>query len=239
VVAVALGAGWIILRLGHRPAAVAWAATLPVTVALVWPWIAGADQPIGEVACTDPLSLIAVRRLALAAAVLGLTAGLAAAHGASATELGLRRPTGIELLVATGGCVVLVAGGLVIGPWIAQPFFGELSFPVQPAALVPAALFGVANGVLEEVAYRGVLQAWLGRLLPVGAAIAVQGFVFGIVHAGPDVLALLPLHIALLTLVGVAGGWVRWRMGSLAIPIGIHIGADMALYVGLACRSAA
>ena len=61
---------------------------------------------------------------------------------------------------------------------------------------------------------------------------------FGIVHAGPEVVALLPVHIALLTAVGVAAGLVRARTGTLAIPIGIHIGADIALYVGLACRAA-
>lgn len=60
---------------------------------------------------------------------------------------------------------------------------------------------------------------------------------FGIVHAGPEVVALLPLHIALLSAVGIAGGIVRWRLGSLWIPVGIHVGADVALYVGLACRA--
>lgn len=67
---------------------------------------------------------------------------------------------------------------------------------------------------------------------------AFQGLVFGIVHAGPEVVGLLPLHIALLTAVGIAGGVVRQRTGSLAIPVGIHIGADIALYAGLACRAA-
>ena len=99
-------------------------------------------------------------------------------------------------------------------------------------------LFGIANGVLEEVLYRGAMQAWLGRLAPVGWAIGFQGLVFGIVHAGPEVLTLLPVHIALLTAVGIGGGLVRWRLGSLWIPIGIHVGADIALYIGLACRAA-
>ena len=126
----------------------------------------------------------------------------------------------------------------MIGPAIARPFFGELDYPVPLAALVPAILFGIANGVLEEVLYRGALQAWLARLAPIGWAIAFQGLVFGIVHAGPEVLALLPVHIALLTGVGIAAGLARWRLGSLWIPIGIHVGADIALYIGLACRAA-
>jgi membrane protease YdiL (CAAX protease family) len=82
------------------------------------------------------------------------------------------------------------------------------------------------------------MQAWLARAMPLASAIAIQGLAFGIVHAGPDVLALLPLQVALLGAVGVAGGVARARFGSLWIPIGVHVGADIALYVGLACRAA-
>ena len=104
---------------------------------------------------------------------------------------------------------------------------------------MPAVLFGIANGVLEEVLYRGAMQAWLARLVPIGWAIGFQGVVFGIVHAGPEVQALLPVHVALLASVGIGAGVVRWRLGTLWVPIGIHVGADIALYVGLACRPAA
>ena len=132
---------------------------------------------------------------------------------------------------------MLVVGGLVIGPAIVAPFFGQLAFPVPPAALVPAIVFGLANGITEEVAYRGAMQGWLGRLAPVWVAIGFQGLVFGVVHAGPEVLTLLPVHIALLATAGIAAGVIRWRTGTLWIPAGIHVGADIALYVGLACRT--
>jgi membrane protease YdiL (CAAX protease family) len=75
--------------------------------------------------------------------------------------------------------------------------------------------------------------------MPLAAAIGIEGLAFGVVHAGPEVLALLPLHIALMATVGIAGGAARARLGSLWIPIGVHVGADIALYVGLACRAAA
>ena len=232
-------AGWVVLWVRRHPAAIAWAAVLPLAVVLVWPWVLGADAPIGDPACRDALSVITVRRLVLAAGGLALVAGLAFAHRSGRDELGLRRPSRVEAAAAALGCVLLVVTGLVIGPLVARPFFGELDFPIPPQALVPAVLFGVANGVLEEVLYRGAMQAWLGRLAPVWLAIGFQGLAFGIVHAGPEVLALLPVHIALLTAVGVGGGIVRWRLGSLWVPIGIHVGADIALYVGLACRAAA
>jgi membrane protease YdiL (CAAX protease family) len=237
--AVAVVAGWILLRFSRHHAAIAWAAVLPLAVVLTWPWILGTDAPLGDPACRDPFSAIAVRRVIVAAVGLALVGGLAVAHRSGLRELGLARPQRPELVIAIGGCVILVVAGLFIGPLIARPFFGELDYPVPPAALVPAVGFGIANGVLEEVLYRGAMQAWLRRLAPLWLAIGFQALVFGIVHAGPEVQALLPLHIAMLGGVGVAGGLARWWFGSLWIPIGIHVGADIALYVGLACRAAA
>lgn len=236
-VALLLALGWIGLRAARRPEAITWAAVLPVGLSLAWPWLLGADVPLGEAGCVDPLSEIALRRAAAAGAVLAVVVLLARAHGSGAHELGLERTGPGQLVVAAGGLACLVLAGLFIGPLIARPFFGPLEFPVPPAALVPAVLFGVANGVLEETAYRGAMQAWLRRVVPAPVAIGFQGVVFGIVHAGPEVLALLPVHVALLSAVGIGGGWVRRRTGSLAIPIGIHVGADIALYVGLACRA--
>ena len=239
LVAVVLLAGWVGLLLRHRPGALAWAATLPVAVTFAWPWVLGVDQPLGAAGCVAPLSEIVLRRLAVAGVGLGVAALVAVVHRSSLGEIGLRRPGGAEAAVAILGLLVLGFGGTFIGPLVAEPFFGRLEYATPAAAILPAVLFGVANGVLEEVAYRGILQAFLGRLVPIASGIAFQGVVFGIVHAGPEVVALLPLHIALLSGVGIAAGIARWKLGSLWIPIGIHVGADIALYVGLACRAPA
>ena len=228
---------WIALRLLRRPSAIAWAAVLPLVVVLAWPWLVGTDVPIGDPACRDPFSLIALRRVAVALGGAAIVATMAAAHRSSRRELGLGAPSRPEAVVAVGGGVLVAIAGLWIGPLVARPFFGQLEFPVPLAALVPALLFGVANGLLEELLYRGALQAWLGRLVPVGVAIAFQGLVFGIVHVGPEVVGLVPVHVALLSGVGIAAGLARWRFGTLWIPAGIHVGADVALYIGLACRT--
>jgi membrane protease YdiL (CAAX protease family) len=236
--ALILLAGWTALRAARRPEAIAWAAVLPVALVLPWPWLLGADEPLGGAGCIAPLSAIALRRVLLAAFGLLVVAGLAVAHRSSRLELGLGRPSRAEAALGLGSVLVLAIGGLWIGPLLARPFFGELTFPVPLAALLPAVLFGVANGVLEEVSYRGAMQAWLGRAMPMAWAIGLQALAFGIVHAGPEVHALLPVHIALMGGVGLAGGLARVKLGSLWIPIGIHVGADIALYVGLACRAA-
>ncbi|HEY5627889.1 MAG TPA: CPBP family intramembrane glutamic endopeptidase [Candidatus Limnocylindrales bacterium] len=236
--ALALAVCWVLLRLGRRPEAIAWAAVLPVALVLPWPAFLGADPPLGESGCVDPLSVIALRRVAVGLFGLAVVAALARSNGSGARELGLRRPRGIEATVALAAVAVVAAGGLWIGPWLARPFFGRLDFPTPVAALVPALAFGVANGILEEVSYRGAMQAWLGRAMPFAWAVVLQGLAFGIVHAGPEVLALLPVHIAVMGAVGIVGGLARERLGSLWLPVGVHVGADIALYVGLACRAA-
>jgi membrane protease YdiL (CAAX protease family) len=237
--AAVLVTGWMVLRSAGRPEAIAWAAVLPVGLVLPWPWILGADTPLGSAGCVAPMSLIVVRRAAVAVVGMLVVAGLTRAHDSSLRELGLQRPSPRDAAVALASIVTLAIGGLWIGPWLARPFFGELDFPTPPAAVVPAVMFGIANGVLEEVSYRGAMQAWLGRAVPMAWAVVFQGLAFGVVHAGPEVLALLPVHIALMGAVGVAGGVARLKLGSLWLPIGVHVGADIALYVGLACRAAA
>lgn len=237
-VAAVVLAGWVVLLLRHRPEAIAWAATLPVGVSLAWPWVLGMDLPLGAAGCVAPFSEIVVRRIAVAVVGLGLASLVAIVHRSSLVEVGLRRPDRAEAAMAIMGLLVLGIGGTFIGPIVAEPFFGRLEFETPAAVIVPATLFGIANAVFEEVAYRGILQAFLGRFIPIAGAIAFQGLVFGIVHAGPEVVALLPLHIALLSATGVAAGIARWKLGSLWILIGIHVGADIALYVGLACRAA-
>jgi membrane protease YdiL (CAAX protease family) len=63
--------------------------------------------------------------------------------------------------------------------------------------------------------------------------------VFGVVHAGPEVVALLPVHVAVMSMAGIGAGILRRLTGSLWLLVGVHAGADIALYVGLACRAAA
>jgi len=228
--------GWAVLAASRRPEALGWAATVPVALALTWPWVLGVDQPLGPGGCAEPFSVIALRRVVVLVAVLAIIAILVRAHHASLAAIGLGRPPALDAGLAATGLVVLAVGGLVVGPLIAAPFFGRLEFERPIAALVPAVVFGVANGTAEELAYRGALQGWLGRATRPWIGLAAQSIVFGIVHVGPEVTAFVPVHVAVLTLVGLAAGlYVRW-CGSLTVPIGIHIGADIALYYGLACR---
>ncbi len=237
--AVFVACGWGILTVLQRPAALGWAAVLPLSIALMWPWLLGVDRPIGPLACADPLSVIALRRVAIALVVGVVVIVLVRIHRSQTLfDLGLRRPRPHELALAVVGLVVVALGGLLIGPWLAEPFFGRVEFERPIAALLPAVAFGVANGILEETAYRGALQGWLGRVAGPWVGVVVQAIVFGIVHVGPDVTAFVPVHATLLAMAGLLAGVYVRQSGSLAVPIGVHIGADIALYYGLACRVA-
>jgi membrane protease YdiL (CAAX protease family) len=165
-------------------------------------------------------------------------AALARLHGSSTFDLGIRRLRRWELPLAAAGGLAVAVGGLVIGPAVAEPFFGRLQYDRPLGALLPAVIFAVANGTLEEVAYRGALQGWLGRATSPAIAVVLQAVVFGVAHVGTDVTGFVPVHATLMAGAGLIAGLIVRRTGSLAIPIGIHIGADIALYYGLACRVA-
>ena len=108
-------------------------------------------------------------------------------------------------------CVADAAGDIVEA-WgdVARPTFPRSAIKaLQALPLVEtgaADAFGLGDRELAlacashggEPVHDDAVLAWLARLAPIGWAIAFQGLVFGIVHAGPEVLTLLPVHIALL-----------------------------------------
>jgi membrane protease YdiL (CAAX protease family) len=232
----ALVMGWLLVgwRAKHREAA--WSAVLPVAAILAWASIYGRDVPLGAAGCSNPLSTIAVSRVLEGAAVLGLVGLLAVVLRVRPTEVGLRGADHGILAAAVGLGVLTTLGGVVIGPLLAEPFFGKVTFAIPAAAIVPALVFGASNGVMEEIAYRGWLQNRLRPFVGVAGAILTQGLVFGLAHAGPEVTGPLPLHIAQMSAAGIVAGLFAQRFGLLPV-IAIHIGADVALYFGLACSA--
>jgi membrane protease YdiL (CAAX protease family) len=171
-----------------------------------------------------------------AGAVLGLVAVLAILLRVRPAEIGLRGADHGILAAGVGLGLLTAVAGVVIGPLLAEPFFGKVTFALPAAAIVPALIFGASNGVMEEIAYRGWLQNRLRPFVGVGGAIVLQGLVFGIAHAGPEVTGPLPLHIAQMSAAGIVAGLFAQRFGLLPV-IAVHIGADVALYYGLACSA--
>ena len=64
-------------------------------------------------------------------------------------------------------------------------------------------MFATANGVMEELAYRGALLAWTARVTGVWAAVVAQAVVFGLAHGSASDVGGSP--IVLMVVLGVGG----------------------------------
>ena len=212
-----------------------WAASVPIFVSLAWGAATAPIDPTGG-SCTDPASPFAVWRFIEAVLALAAAIVLVTWLRVDRTEIGLGRPSG---RVAGLALVALFLAGpvaIIAGAELARPFVGDVEFRIEAAALVPARLFAVSNGVMEEVTYRGLLQTGLARVVGPRAAIALQAVVFGLAHAsGPEVTAGGWLLFLAMAAGGVIAGAIAWRTRSLAIPIAAHVGFDLPIYLAFEC----
>jgi uncharacterized protein len=176
----------------------------------------------------------------------GAALAAAAASGLTATDLGL----GCEELVpglrlgsaaaaATAGGWTLIAAVPATRPALRDDRIAGLSGrEVAYQALVRIPLGTV---LWEETAFRGVLQAALGRVMPAGVAVAVTSGVFGIWHIAPTAAALringlaagpgrmlagVSAGVAATAAGGVLLSWLRTRSGSLAAPTLLHLATN-------------
>jgi membrane protease YdiL (CAAX protease family) len=239
LVLVAAIAGTIVGIRRQAPVRWAWAATLPVALSLSWGLIVPpAADPLGA-DCANPLSPPALWRLAEAVLVLGAVVVLARTLHAPAASLWWRWPSKTVVRLSVAGFVVFGPLGLLLGPALARPFFGSFGLDLSdPLALVPALVFAVSNGVMEEVAYRGALMGWTARVVGLAPALVLQSVVFGFAHSGPDFVGSPWPVIAALVVGGLIAGLITIRTRSLLLPIAVHVALDLPLYVYLACRTA-
>lgn len=230
-------AGFLVQRRRNSPDAWPWAATLPLATILAWALIPAPEGLPGAASCGDPLSPPAMWRLAEMVLVLLVVAIIGRSLGAGRRHLPLGRPDGSLLAVAVAVGFVIAPIALLVGADAARPFFGEVRLQMGLAgAIIPALVFAVANGTLEETVYRGVLLGWMERHLGTAGAILAQATAFGLAHTGPDFIASpLPVVTAVFAMAVLAGLIVK-RTGSLLVPIILHAAFDIPLYYGLACR---
>ncbi len=236
VVLLLLVTGTVIAIRRDAPVRWAWGAAVPVAVSLTWgAVVASAADPTGA-DCASPTSPFAAWRAVEAVVVLGTVVAIALALRATTTSLALRWPARRYIRWAVVGFVVAGPLGLVLGPILARPFFGDVGYDLTlVGAIVPALVFAVANGTMEEVIFRGALLGWSARVMGVGPALIGQAVVFGLAHSGPDVVGSpIPLML-LLGLGGFLAGLITIRTRSLLIPIAVHVGLDLPLYYALAC----
>jgi membrane protease YdiL (CAAX protease family) len=176
----------------------------------------------------------------------GAALAAAAASGLTATDLGLgRKELRPGLRLGSAAAAVTAGGWLVIAavPATRPVLRDDRIAGMSGREVAYQALVRIPLGTVlwEETAFRGVLQAALGRVMPGGAAIAVTSGVFGIWHIGPTAAALringlagglgktaagVTAGVAATAAGGVLLSWLRTRSGSLAAPILLHLATN-------------
>ncbi len=230
----------VLLRSGRtRPTGpgVAWLACLPLAVSLAVGLLP--DPAVAEPGtCDDPFPPPVARRVVQAGAALAVVALLALRLGGR-RSLGIVMPSDRRVVALAALSPLLAPIGIVVGPILAGPFFGEVRLgDVTFAALLPAVVLALANASLEEVTYRGALQRWGAPALGIGGAIVAQALVFGSAHLGSDVLAGGPLLWLGMAAAGLVAGIVAHRTGSLLLVFAVHAAVDVPLALALTCRVA-
>jgi membrane protease YdiL (CAAX protease family) len=91
----------------------------------------------------------------------------------------------------------------------------------SPGAIIPIAIFGVTVApVVEELVFRGFLQPLLKRDVGTVAAIIAANIPFGILHFSEYGNSWR--HVVVITLAGVAFGWMRHASGSTRASALMH-----------------
>jgi membrane protease YdiL (CAAX protease family) len=217
-----------------------------------WVWLLGAFVPVavgiawrtmpvpsaaGLADCGSIVSAPALWRVAQAVAVLGSLAIVAWLLGADRASLSLRWPSRSVAVAALAFAAIVAPLALWLGPILAVPFFGQIRLETGIlSAVVPAIVLALANGLLEEVTFRGALMGWGARLLGPTGALVFQAVVFGVVHVGPDFTGNPLPVVAAVAAGGFVAGLIVRRTGSLLLPIAVHAAFDVPLYYVQACR---
>jgi membrane protease YdiL (CAAX protease family) len=213
------------------------AACLLVALGAAW---SGILLPAGArdgSSCADAFAPFALYRAAGAALVLLAVAVVVRLLGSGTPAIGLRRPTRGELAFAIGALAVVGGVATVVGPALAEPFFGPLPVSLgSVSALAPALLFAIANASMEETMYRGVLMRWVMPAAGVTGALALQAAAFGLAHGVGSDFAASPLPVMAATAAGgLALGMLALRSRSLLLPIAVHAALDIPIYYANAC----
>jgi membrane protease YdiL (CAAX protease family) len=226
-------------RTGNKPAPrlLAYGGCLVVALNLAWGGVPlSAVIGIGA-ACADRLAPFAALRVVGALLVLATLWLVIRLVRASPSDIGLSWPARAWLVASVVAVAVVGGGATLLGPRLAEPFFGPIAPPtVDPGALVPAIVFALANATMEEVAYRGALLRWLTPAAGVVNALALQAFVFGLAHGvGTDFIG-SPLPVMAATAAaGLGLGALALRTRSLLLPIAIHVALDIPVFYGKVC----
>lgn len=122
---------------------------------------------------------------------------------------------------------VQVVGNLLHTPKIETPMDEYLS--TTPRLLAFGIMAVTLAPIFEELVFRGFLQPLFCRSLGVLAGILVTAILFGALHASE--YHLVWQYVAVVSMVGLALGWVRWRANSLLPSTVMHASYNAMLVI--------
>jgi uncharacterized protein len=179
------------------------------------------------------------------ACATGAALSAAAASGLTAADLGLGRDAWRPGRLASWLAAAVAAGWLVIAvvPATRRLLDDKRITSLEGRAVTYQAAVRIPVGTVlwEEVAFRGVMQAALRRVMPRGAAVTVTSAVFGIWHVRPTAEALrvnglagdhsraragVLAGVVVTAAAGAFLSWLRERSGRLAAPVLLHLAAN-------------
>ena len=167
--------------------------------------------------------------LVFSLALLALSRTLLRHEGASLLELGLVPTRERRQQFGTG---FAISGLLFFAIAVAQAAMVRAPWELQGVPGIRAALIGVLlTGVLtltEELLFRGVALRYLRSLYGDRAAILLSAVLFGAYHLvqSDDWAMGAVFRFLMPTLGGLLFGWAALRSRGLALPLGLHLGAN-------------
>jgi membrane protease YdiL (CAAX protease family) len=123
----------------------------------------------------------------------------------------------VWLVVVGAGlnAVMYLAGHDIVTPWQIEAYRSAQAAGWLPHLFVAVVLFAPVG---EEIAFRGFLYRGLARPGREVMAIVLIALAWAVIHIQYDWAGILQVFV-----IGLLLGWVRWRSGSTALPILMHI----------------
>jgi membrane protease YdiL (CAAX protease family) len=177
---------------------------------------------LGFLGLNHPLFALVSAQAAFLVASMAI-AGLQGVPLGKLLESGPARPRDLGAGAAVGLCFPLLTIPIAIEM---IRFWG---LPTSPEEASNELLLGyMAVSVLfapfiEEVVFRGILYQAFDRALQPAATVLVTAAAFGLAHVH---VVQSPVTLFL----GLACGYARWKTGSLAAPIAIHLGNNLGVF---------
>jgi uncharacterized protein len=142
----------------------------------------------------------------------------------------------IDKFTWLAGLAIAAVSSFALYLWavFAKPNLSDLLSLIPNQSLGTLLVFGfgfaIANSIVEESIYRGILWQAFGRIFGnVVIVTLLQAVVFGIAHIQGFPRG--PIGVAMAFVYGILLGWVRHRSRGLMAPMIVHFIADLTIYI--------